>query len=364
MVAVHVPESSPLAEHRAGTAAADRAGLALPPPMTNRGGVTENTQTRIEQIGSLLGIGVDWLTFTAGPELAADLVAETRLDEKGEGGAVGFQRRERRECLGGVCTRKWEPTQASRAYGDRYESWEWSGGNGRPWAVGRLLGHPGGHPTRVDVAFDLEVAPDFSPERLLERCEAERLARFKLGVSGEDGINSRYIGGKTADVRVCIYRKDLEQAAFGWEHGPVLRVECRMKGDHAQRVGVVAGGGLEGVYEAAAGLIFERTGLQLLPAMRPLPELPDFFPEAEAAQEVFQFLRQHGSMVVALGDAGLLRGAFHLAKEDSGRCRMRSSRADRRERRYAQFNRDAFLRAVDSMLRGTKAREEAEPWTS
>jgi hypothetical protein len=55
-----------------------------------------------------------------------------------------------------------------------------------------------------------------------------------LGISGQAGVNTCYVGAASSERRLRIYRKDLQDESYKAAYGPCMRVEVVLKGDYAR----------------------------------------------------------------------------------------------------------------------------------
>lgn len=287
------------------------------PPLANRGVETTDTeQTGVFDplsVGEPFGVTLDYLTVTVPESGASALLSETQFEEPGKSGR-GFRQSERRLCTGGDCWRRWEPVSPSAAWGLSYESWEFSGPQAYP-SADRLRAREC-RPSRVDVCWNFSV-----PEELTACVFAEPLTLraqergIEPGVSGHNNINTRYIGSINSDRRIRIYRKDKRDEAWLIDRGPVLRVELVLKGARALAWWAVWCRSQSDAYAAAAAHLVDMVGWSPVGEVGIMPPvLPS--PTVDAAQAVFHFMRQHGSELASLQDAGVdIFGLLGAARE-------------------------------------------------
>lgn len=221
------------------------------PPLANRGveaRLVEPWQRR-----------VDWLTLTLGSEEASELTARYELQDVGNA-VKGFRRSERRMVLGGLVWRRWEPYTASRLHGLDYESWEWDGEHAM-YAAAEWAGK--GRPSRIDVAWDWEVAPHETADGLfnLLRPFVER-AGLTIGVSGSEPHLTRYVGAPSSEFRIRIYRKDVQQGEL-WCGPPTMRFEAQMRDGVARDWWAMWAQNRERAYAMAAGRVEACLGLRV-----------------------------------------------------------------------------------------------------
>lgn len=297
---------------------------------------------------------MDFLTVSMGEEDAAFMRSRSRLVEPGAG-RPGFARSELRDVMGGQAWRRWEPRQPSKLWGLEYESWEASGSSA--WGVAFDLRGRKVRPSRVDVAWDFEAFDDLTADQVAESIAAECERRgFGLGISGENGVNTRYIGSRKSERRIRIYRRDLKDPALAFAQGPILRVELVLRRDLAEAWWPVFCDDLDGAWAAAAAHVYEMTGRAVQPEIGQIPELQRVDEAVDAAQMVLQFVQQHASMIGAIQDAGV--DLFTLAGEvRSGWDRAMRSKHKRRVSTLVSAGADRIERIVLAMLAG--AREPA-----
>lgn len=322
------------------------------PPFANRGVVTlETTYKRLTDAECIVPrvARLDFLTLSVGEDVAADLVAATEPREEG-GRRPGFRMSELRECLGGTCWRRWEPVSASKRWGFAYESWEWASDVAH-WAVHHHTGYvpKGGRASRVDVAWDVVGPGAMTADRLVEVLGVERFAESRgisMGVSGQGGINTRYVGAATSDRRVRMYRRDLHEGGSFMGELPEVRVELVLRGEPARAWFELLERDRDAAWDGASAHLADMTGIEF----GRVGEIPTIEPEPERdeAQAVFQFLLQHGDMVQAWLDAGLDLADVNRSLPRRA-CRMRSSRARRRAARFASVDWDAVRVQVERL---------------
>jgi hypothetical protein len=292
-----------------------------------------------------LGRSVDWLTATVPVQVAKGLIAESRVEEPGHG-RPGFRESEKRAVMGGIAWRRWEPSQASGDWGTEYESWEFPSEPaiwGASWLRGREC-----RPSRVDVAWDFVVGQDATPDHLAEHLRPYAEARgFSLGISGQDGRNTRYVGSASSKRRIRIYRKDWQRLMWGDIYGPTIRVELIMRAEIAQAWWQVWDRDQDAGYAAAAGHVLDMSGLQVQEP-GPVPELVPVEGADEAAA-LFEFLDQHGPRLVAWERAGL--PVLELARQRVERAgRTTVWRMKRLQHRVGEVGIDAIMAIVRARL--------------
>jgi hypothetical protein len=260
----------------------------------------------------LLGAHLDFFRLTVSNADDARLCSWTAPDEPGRK-TQGFGRSEQRTSPHGPCWRKWEPVQASNAFGQKYASWEWDGEHARGTADAvRGIVETTPRVTRADVAFDLSVPDDVTPDQLIDEIEDPtrrgytRLRdghRREIGISGGGGVHTRYVGSRASPVRIRIYRKDIEDAT--WLHGPTLRIELQLTEEAAQAYGrKLLHLGESGALAGAAAIIEHVTGWRVADCEG---EIPDLVPPegSDIASSLLAVLKQAGPTLAMLIDAGL-----------------------------------------------------------
>jgi hypothetical protein len=216
-------------------------------------------------LGYLADTSFDWLSLTVSASASRTLVNMTQFREDGRP-IAGFGASESRICLGGTCWRKMQPHQSEKAcgYGKNYESWEFSG----PVAhsnIPKLVGLDC-KPTRIDVAFDFKVDSAYTPDEWIESVRSHfENKRLNDGISGQNDINTRYIGSKQSDRRIRVYRKDIQDLVIAQCTGPCLRIELILKAAYAVAFWRILCESSDNAVRVAAAYITEMTGFVPLP---------------------------------------------------------------------------------------------------
>lgn len=297
--------------------------------------------------------GIDFLTFTAPEVTGRELEGWTEFEEEGTGRADGFRRSERRLTYGGRCWRRLEPVTASRAYGLAYESWEWDGAPAD--LAAKFLRGREGKPSHLDVAFDFEV-PDELTADVVAASIAEHVKRqgLKPGINGEGEDRTHYVGARTSERRLRIYRKDLQKGDL-WRAmnlPPVLRVELIAKKRVSHALWQKWCDCDEAFYVACAGEVERLSGLLVQAEFEHLPVLsmPD---ELEPAAQFAQFIEQYAGQLTLWDEAGIDVMAF--AREHASwrhdASRLVRSRQRRRASSFRSFDLAYFAELVRSLLR-------------
>lgn len=274
------------------------------PPSANRGVETGGPLGRKSLVdGRLCGVSVDYLTFTTPEASAAVLIDASEVIRPG-GKVQGFGRSELRRMMGGEGWRRWEPCSGSKRWGKAYESWEWAGAASH-WPAERLRTIEG-YPSRVDLAFDFECGSDERSDDVVRRVRAwVKQKGLKLGVSGEGGINTRYIGSIASPRRVRIYRKDLRDAGWALQFGPTLRVELILKDERATDFWAVWCDSPEGAVRGAAHHIEQMMGRSVLDDAQPIPRGKVLEPAWEYAEKLARMMKQYGAVADAAFEVGI-----------------------------------------------------------
>jgi len=201
----------------------------------------------------------------------------------------------------------------------------------------------------VDVAFDLEVPETITADWFIERVQSHvQDEGLSIGIAGQDGVNTRYIGARESQRRIRVYRKDLQDTMWQGLYGPTLRVELQLRKDQARLWWMRWQRSTADGHALAAAHVAQMTGVQLLADLAAIPEAVQ--PEAaDFAGELFQFLQQHGARVDAWMGAGVdLR---RLASDRvSGLSRVSRWRHGQMVKRLAAVNVGAATALVASML--------------
>lgn len=302
------------------------------PPLANRGVDTYESQTQaVLTPDKLVHEGFDWLTATLGPRAIEQLLAETEHAEHGLA-QRGFGASSRRLCFGGDLWLKTEPRQASNRWGLNYASVEVAGPHAGD-IVNRVLADDS-KATRLDYANDFEVTDDILPEHVMQqfRPTFEALG-ITEGVSGQGGVNTRYIGSPKSERRIRIYRKDRRTDGSLAYDFPVLRVETIVKGHAAAAIWALSD--RAAMVAAMNHTLLERTGLDL-GGTAPAPPLPNLDDDA-IGQRVFAFVKQHGRTLSLLNHIGVnLRDLAELAEASPSRMTAHRIHTDRVENAHIQ----------------------------
>jgi hypothetical protein len=173
-------------------------------------------------------------------------------------------------------------------------------------------GTPAPRVSAADLAFDLTVPADMTPDQLTAEIEdpdrpghTRPIAGHRriIGVSGDGGVNTRYIGSRESPTRIRIYRKDLQDPT--WLHGPTVRIELRLLHEAAHAIGrkLLHLGEAE-TMKGAVALIQAMTGWTVADEQG---ELPDIIPPegSDLAGRMLAVLKQTASTLATMKAAGL-----------------------------------------------------------
>lgn len=341
------------------------------PPIANRGvgepQTPDNIQTNPLSCLSPGRVSIDWLTYTLRSDRAAQIIG--RYDAMSEraglttkaGGAIrGFRQSENRACLGGWFWRRWDPVTESNMYGDSYESWEASGD-----AAGGLasdLRATPGYATRADVAFDYfggksmetlkpehVIMPQVKPESISDNPKIKMKTNegFIVGFRGEGGCNTGYVGTRSSDRMVRLYRKDQQSEGFADWLGPCLRTEIELRGEHAKAFWAIYRDDPDQAYRAAAAHIEAMLGVNPMPGGT-VPELPAP-PELSEVDSLYAFITQTAAREEAYRARGIDLGRLrHLRVSNLGQQAL--DRLEAIERRLRAIDPDALESRVAAML--------------
>jgi len=291
-------------------------------------------------------------------QTAADLLAVTVPHDEG-GRVAGFGQSEQRMCLGGFIWRRWDPHQASTLWGKHYESWEASGAESRwlaDWAHSRPV-----RPSRIDFAFDLAVTDDVLSDHVAHAIidpskPTHTREGFSLGINGQGGTNTHYVGSSSSDRRIRIYRRDLLHPYLLDQFGhPVLRVELVLKGPHARSAWDLWATDRTRAIEAAAAHVHSMCGFTVRDEVGTVPPLVDPAPVAEPAQDLHQLLIQYGPTLAMYFDAGV--DLVSLANEANAiASRMTTHRSTNKRRLIEAIGPHHLEDAVRNLMHSAKAR--------
>lgn len=271
-------------------------------------------------ITELIGAKVDQFSVTMSSQVAEKHLLTITSEHEAGYAKQGFKRTERRECLGGVCWRRWEPVSESSSWGLAYESWEWDGGKGGGSdAAAEKLRGVDVRPSRVDVAFDFSCDETVTAETIACNDQVQqhcrRIGVTADGVSGSGGIFTRYIGSASSPLMIRVYRKDLQNAILGEMFGPMIRIELVMRDHYARAWWAVWNHSKQEAYRWAAAQVERLSSLHVIAGDLPVPEI--VHPETKAAEPLLALIDQYGSILVACREAGIDLDALASAKVEA-----------------------------------------------
>jgi hypothetical protein len=292
------------------------------PPYTN-GGVVNNR--------TLTGVSVDYLTLTV-PSDQAQLLLDCTDHEKDGHPNDGFGKSELRLCQDGKCWRRHDPHQESKDHGKAYESWKWPGCEaGAAAKLTRTM--PGARPSFIDIAFDFACDDNFTPDDFIDEIRGHvKKQGLTVGISGQNDINTRYVGGPTSNRRTKIYRKDWQDQAYAKLYGPTLRVEVTLKDQHAHRIWeLFQEHGQDKLYSVAAAHLEHMTGVQAFPTLDDVPELVPIQASRPGAL-LAAFVKQNAGMLSIATDLGIdLAELVKLHQEQQHRAARSRTAAKRKD---------------------------------
>jgi hypothetical protein len=185
-----------------------------------------------------------------------------------------------------------------------YECWEASG-----YVSSNLLDltipYETARGSRIDWEWTFQCSGDLRPEDIVKAfTSSDRPSHtgggVSLGIAGQGGVNTCYVGAASSDRRLRVYRKDLQDKSYKAAYGPCMRVEAVLKGHYAHRAWDAAQSAAGGSYahvlaKAAAAHIEELTDGVI--QIRPDAERPKTLrPATTAAGEaIAAMIRQYWS---------------------------------------------------------------------
>ena len=326
------------------------------PPIANRGVVTLKPPKQGAQ-NTPYRAGLDYLSVTCPAGRSADHALQSISINEGKGKPTsGFSASSVISVGGAMGYRKTGPVYPSKNWGSDYLCYELSGPNSQLLAAS-LRPDDELRSSRIDIAFDFKVPADYMADQLADELRQHHMDLGIIsGINGQGDVNTRYIGSKTSDRRIRIYRKDLRDAELFATTGPVLRIELILKGKHARKFFHEYLLDPDDSLRVAAGHILEMTGLNPLPREVVTPPPLDRGFVGDAAQEVFQFVRQNGQQLEAFRAAGIdlndLADCFGRPPQPS---KMQEKRRRDRISRITAHGVSEVLQGVGILLRGTWA---------
>jgi len=182
----------------------------------------------------------------------------------------------------------------------------------------------------VDVAWDYQCLAGDTPERWVDMVAPHaRSCGLTLGGTGQGDVWTRYVGAPESSRRIRVYRKDLRDEGWLFQFGSTLRVELVMRHEVAKAWWKVFDRDeVEGM-RVAAGHINEMVGLPVQAEWSEVPR-PGVEPVVDAAQMVFEFLKQNEVMLIVCDTLGINLG--QLANERHSSLKRRESECRLRQR--------------------------------
>ena len=190
-------------------------------------------------------------------------------------------------------------------HGRSYESWVYNGSQATGGA--RIaIGIDGTRPSRIDLAFDFSCGDAATSDGFIDETWDHFKAKgLTAGISGQGGNNTRYIGSPSSERRVRIYRKDKQDEAYGRLHGPTLRVEQVIKGQHAHKLWeVYRKHGTDRLYSVGAAHLADMTGVEAYLTIDDIPELVHV-EAASPANLLATNIKQNASWLVNAYELGI-----------------------------------------------------------
>lgn len=297
--------------------ASDRSGREGSPPLSNRGVDGNGYQTEDElHPDKVFRSRFDFLTVSMSSATAESILDQTEHLRPG-GRVQGFAQSEERMCFGGTLWVRSEPVTASRQWGTDYVSIELPGSQAD--AMLDRIPMDGTRATRIDLAHDWECSEDLKPEHVRDAWRPHWEPKgIKSGISGEDEINTVYLGSRSSDKRVRIYRKDLQDSM--WRDYPLIRVETVVRRDVAAAVWKLS---TRPAMAAAMNHALQTLTGHDMGDCAPPPPVPTLA-DTDLGQRVFEFVKQNGRLLVTLDRLGvdlrrlasLTEGQFSLRTEE------------------------------------------------
>jgi len=295
----------------------------------------------------LKNAGCDWITLSCSSTYASGLLKSSgEIDEReASKGATGFNAYLKVPVMGGMAGRSWLPRERSNAWGLDYERWEYSSNGALAAAeqirtAGLSVDRKG---KRFDMAFDFTVSEDMAAGELWDTLQP--IWDHQNGLTGgPHGDGDRrawtwYIGGKTADRRIRIYRKDLEQGNC-WAEGPTMRVELVLKRELAEPVLDIWLEDKQKAVRVCAAHVESMCGLRCVEDLGEIPE--------REVQEKSMFGERLGVMVKQWGNA--LAVAAELGIDLGDLVKVKQARLSRMGRsRYRRELKGASREGVDQI---------------
>ena len=283
-------------------------------PLTNRGvGKIDNGGRLIE----LIGCNYDYLTITTARQMSDYLSGVTKLKES-FGKQQGFSNVEKRFCLGGDCSRRFNPVSPSNDWGLDYESWLFTGLVADDNVRLLLKCDAPSRLTRLDIAFDYSCPADYYPKDFIEDVRANIYGKYGIETAGNEITGTRYIGSRQSDRYIRIYRKDLEDKQVEMQLGPVMRIELVIQNTSSYCQCAWNSIRSNGYY---SGIQYASMMCHALFQLMPIPFDETIFPEpiekpeSGIIKKVFSLVDQRGNCILAALKAGIdLQGLCELKR--------------------------------------------------
>jgi hypothetical protein len=266
------------------------------PPMLTGGLKPENIN-----MGNLADIHFDFLTVLVSSEGRSKLLKITQFAQMGHP-IRGFNKSEKRLGSGGYCWRKMEPLQEEKrfGFGRDYECWEFPG-----FMATTILPHlidVKCKVTRIDIAFDYYVNDDYFSDNWIDDIKQYSKSKgISDGISGQNDINTRYVGSDQSQRRIRVYRKDLQMLS----PKPLLRIELVLKDEYVLAFWPVVCESFDKAYRVAAKHIEEMTSFIPIPEnLETLPHIEKKVP-SNIIKRLFYFIKQYGVFAKVCQNTGI-----------------------------------------------------------
>lgn len=299
----------------------------------------------------------DYLTVSVPHETDAILLDRSQHIEAGTP-VKGFGRTDKYDVIGGEAWRRCQPTQPTQMWGIDYTNWEFKGPPAAP--ATQHLARLASRPSRIDLCFDFAVHRDYMPQHFIDALLAldNRLSEKDIGIVGQGGINTLYIGSPQSRRRLRVYRKDLQDTHWltdTLKMPPMLRVELIAKEKEARRLWTLRHDS-DAMIAAAAMMIHQRTGWQ--PHDR-LVEVPAGEPPQplHIVQQLALPFRQFAPHLALLDELGVDIGALAQERTEVS-SRMTHWRHDQRLQEAMTIDRDRLLDEIRQALGLTRSKAE------
>lgn len=255
----------------------------------------------------LINISCDWLSLSLSSEDAKRLYKTTGKSRVSEQAYFkGFAQHEMRSAFSGHCDRHWGPRTASKQHGTNFELWNFRGKSASYAQTHCSLAEiPEAQATRLDVAFDFRCSEDLAPLTVRDWWKPHwAKERLIPGISGQGELKSHtaYIGCKTSERRIRIYRKDIEDKIYVRE--PTIRIELICKKRRAASLYPIWYKDETIGFRTASEHVFEMTGFRPLPEKGKIPRL-EKEPVTTVAQKLAALVNQYGTILSVAYSEGI-----------------------------------------------------------